>query len=162
MAKIAPLAIALFGYAAFLVGMVATYARLPERVAAHFGANGVANGWMTRDGYFWFMIGIVTLVSLTMLAAFGSIWFLPNSMINIPRRDYWLAPERRAETARALTRFGLLIVGLNSLFFLAIHLLVVSANESQPVRLSNDVWWLLGGFLTVTGALVFKLYRRFS
>jgi uncharacterized membrane protein len=160
--KLTSLAVALFGYAAFLVGMVATYARLPERMASHFGADGVANGWMTRDGYFWFMVGIVTFVSLTMLAAFGSIRFLPNSMINIPRRDYWLAPERRDETARSLMRFGLLMVGFESLFFLAIHLMVVAANEAQPVRLSNDVWWLLVAFLATTGIFLFKLYRRFA
>jgi uncharacterized membrane protein len=162
MAKIVPLAVALFGYAAFLVGIVATYARLPERVASHFGANGVANGWMSRDGYVWFMVGVVTFVSLTMLAAFGSVRLLPSGVVNIPRRDYWLAPERRDETARTLLRYGLLMVGLISLFFLAIHLMIVAANESQPVRLSNDVWWLLVAFLATTGVLTFKLYRRFA
>ena len=162
MAKLVPLAVALFGYAAFLVGIVATYARLPERVASHFGANGVANGWMSRDGYIWFMVGVVTFVSLTMLAAFGSVRLLPNGVVNIPRRDYWLAPERRDETARTLLRYGLLMVGLISLFFLAIHLMIVAANESQPVRLSNDVWWLLVAFLTTTGVLTFKLHRRFA
>ena len=162
MGKLISLAVALFGYAAFLIGMVATYARLPERMASHFGANGVANGWMTRDGYFWFMVGIVTFVSLTMLAAFGSIRFLPNSLINIPRRDYWLASERRDETAGAMMRYGLWMIGLNSLFFLAIHLLVVAANATQPARLSNDVWWLLVAFLAMTGVMLFKLYRRFA
>jgi len=160
--KLVSPAVALLGYAAFLVGMVATYARLPERMASHFGADGVANGWMTRDGYFWFMVGIVTLVSLTMLAAFGSIRFLPNSLINIPRRDYWLAPERRDETAGTMMRYGLWMIGLNSLFFLAIHLLVVAANATQPARLSNDVWWLLVAFLAMTGVILFKLYRRFA
>lgn len=162
MGKLAPLAIAVFGYAAFLVGMAVTYRQLPERMASHFNASGVANDWMSRDGYVWFMVGIVTFVSLTMLAAFGSVRFLPNAVINIPRRDYWLAPERRDETARTLMRFGLLMVGFESLFFLAIHLMVVAANESQPARLSNDVWWLLAAFLATTGALAFKLYRRFA
>jgi hypothetical protein len=108
------------------------------------------------------MVGVVTFVSLTMVAAFGSVRFLPNAMINIPRRDYWLAPERRDETGRTLMRFGLLMVGFESLFFLAIHLLVVAANESQPARLSNNVWWLLAAFLATTGVLAFKLYRRFA
>lgn len=162
MAKLAPLAIALIGYAAFLVGTAATYARLPERMASHFGANGVANGWMSRDGYLWFMVGVVSLVSVTMLAAFGSVRYLPSALVNIPRRYYWLAPERREETARTLMRSGLLMVGLNSLFFLAIHLLVVAANQSQPPKLSNAVWALLAAFLLTTGALTLKLYRRFA
>jgi uncharacterized membrane protein len=161
-AKIVPLAIAVFGYAAFLVGMATTYSRLPERMASHFDASGVANDWMSRDGYVWFMVGVVTFVSLTMLAAFGSIRFLPNAVINIPRRDYWLAPERRDETAGTLMRFGLLMVGFESLFFLAIHLMVVAANESQPARLSNDVWWLLVAFLATTGVIILKLFLRFK
>lgn len=162
MAKLIPLAVALFGYAAFLVGMAATYARLPERIASHFGANGVANGWMSRDGYVWFMVGIVTLVSVTMLAAFGSIRYLPSALVNIPRREYWLAPERRDDTARTLMRSGLLMVGLNSLFFLAIHLLVVAANESQPPRLSNAVWAMLAAFLATTGVITLRLIWRFK
>lgn len=162
MAKLIPLAVALFSYAAFIIGVAATYSRIPERIASHFGANGVANGWMSRDGYVWFMVGIVTLVSATMLAAFGSVRYLPSALVNIPRRDYWLAPERRDETARTLMRSGLLMVGLNSLFFLGIHLLVVAANEAQPPRLSDAVWALLAAFLLTTGALTLKLYRRFA
>ena len=162
MAKLIPLAVALFGYIALIVGVAATYARMPERVASHFGADGVANGWTSRDGYVWFMVGIATLVSLTILAAFGSVRYLPSAHVNIPRRDYWLAPERRAETARTLMRSGLLMVGLNSLFFLAIHLLVVAANQSQAPKLSSAVWALLVAFLAATGVLLFKLYRRFA
>ena len=157
-----PVAIAIFGYAAFVVGMAATYARLPERMASHFDASGVANGWMSRDSYVWFMVGTVTFVSLLMVGTFSLIRYLPNAVINIPRRDYWLAPERRDETARTLARFGLLMAGFEGLFFLAIHLLVVAANKSQPATLSNDVWWLLAAFLATTGVLAFKLYRRFA
>ena len=161
MAKLAPPAVALFGYAAFLVGMAATYARLPARVASHFNANGVANGWMSRDGYVWFMVGVGTLVSLTMLTAFGSVRYLPSALVNIPRRDYWLAPERRDATARTLMRSGLLMVGLTSLFFLAIHLLIVAANQSQPPKFSSAAWAVLAAFLLTTGALTLQLYRRF-
>lgn len=162
MGKLAPLAIALFGYAAFLVGMAATYSRLPERVASHFGANGVANGWMSRDGYAWFMVGVGTLVTVTILAAFGSVRYLPSALVSIPRRDYWLAPERRDATARTLMRSGLLMVGLNAFFFLAVHLLIVAANQTQPPKLSSAVWALLAAFLLTTGALTLKLYRRFA
>lgn len=46
---------------------------------------------------------------------------IPNSMINIPNREYWLAPERRAET--------------------------MSANESVLVWIAACTAWLMvGGF----------------
>ena len=45
--------LALLGVLAYVV---TTSASLPERVASHFGANGVANGYMSRDGYRTFIL----------------------------------------------------------------------------------------------------------
>lgn len=157
-----PLAIALIGYGGFLAGMAATYRRLPEVVASHFNGSGAPNAWTPRDSYVWMMIGIVTFVVVLMAGTFVMVRVLPKGLINLPNRDYWLAPERRAETSRTLGRYGLVMAGLVSLFFLAIHLLVVSANKSQPVMLSSNVWWLLAAFLATTGVMLLALFRRFS
>ena len=36
--------------------VISTTTSLPDRVASHFGAGGHANGYMTREGYRWFML----------------------------------------------------------------------------------------------------------
>lgn len=156
------LAFAVGGYVAFLAMMAATYRQLPLRVASHFGADGVANGWSSRESYVWTLIAIVTVCTLTMMGISAIIRITPTNLVNLPHREYWLAPERREATIAAVQRFGFLMAGLTSLLFLALHLLTVAANESQPAVLSGAAWWLLGAFLAATGAMVFLLYRRFA
>jgi len=71
---------------------------LPLRVATHFGGNGQPDGWMEKSN---------ATIMQCVLQAFMPIFFVgigwvlprfPNSMINVPHREYWLAPERRVES----------------------------------------------------------------
>lgn len=160
--NVLPAAFAVGSYGAFLVVMAATYRQLPARVASHFGADGVANGWSSRESYVWTLIVILSLSALTMAGLAAIVRITPTNLVNLPHREYWLAPERREATIAAFQSFGFILAGLTSLLFLAIHLLTVAANESQPAVLSGAVWWLLGAFLAATGGMVFLLYRRFA
>ena len=49
----------------------ATSGALPDRVATHFGHDGLANGWMSRDGYRAFMLALGTLVPLFVVLMAG-------------------------------------------------------------------------------------------
>ena len=75
---------------------------LPETVASHFDARGKANGWMSRGTQTAWHLGTVFF----MAAMFEGIARLnrriPDEFINIPHRDYWLAPARRADTIAGL------------------------------------------------------------
>jgi hypothetical protein len=75
---------------------------LPNLVASHFGAEGAANGFMPRSFYIGFMlvviIGLPALLVVVTWFALGS----SSARINLPNRDYWLAPERRTETLATL------------------------------------------------------------
>jgi hypothetical protein len=57
---------------------------------------------------------------------------LPPRRINLPNREYWLAPERQADTLVYLrkhgTHFGVILV----LFLCFVHWLVVRANAHNP------------------------------
>jgi serine/threonine-protein kinase len=134
-----------------LAGVVAAIANsaadLPPQVASHFNAAGQPDGWTSRTSYLWSMIAMVCGLSLLMVAIFYGVRFCPPSTINLPNRDYWLAPERRDETFAFVFRAGVWLALLQAALFLGIHLLVVAANKAQPVRLSRNVWGLLGGFL---------------
>jgi uncharacterized membrane protein len=156
------LTFAVGGYGAFLAVLAATYRQLPLRVASHFGVDGVANGWASRESYAWTLIIILTAVTLAIAGSAAIIRITPTNLVNLPHREYWLAPDRREATIGVVQRFGFIMAGLTSLLFLAIHLLTVAANESQPAVLSSAVWWLLGAFLAATGAMVFMLYKRFA
>jgi len=129
--------------------------RLPALVASHFGSSGTPDGFMPRGVYIGFML--VFVMGFPALLVFVTSFALgrPNARINLPNRDYWLAPERRAETVcflRARLRwFGVLLVT----FLCYAHWLVVLANESQPVRLAES--WFIGGLAVFLVAILIWL-----
>ncbi len=140
-----------------LVGLIATAGihaavwrqRLPERVASHFDGAGNADGWMARDQSLLVYVGIVLFMG-GLFAFLGPLLRrFPDSTVNLPDKEYWLAPERREETFNrigdALAWMGVacccLLVGMHELTF--------RANLSTPPRLGNNAWILLMVFLVV-------------
>src|SRR5438105_4325656 len=90
--------------------------RLPQRVATHFGMNGIPNGWMTRNGYVQFTVASSIGVSIFILLVFALIRFFPPRYVNIPHREYWLAPGRRAGTQEFLLVRGAWLACLLAVF----------------------------------------------
>lgn len=114
-----------------------TSASLPEVVASHFAAGGAANGFMPRASFVAFMLALVVLVP-ALLHSLG--WLsarIPVRFVNVPNRNYWLAPERRDATLAALGRFGGWLGYATLGLLCAIHWLVVRANSLQPPRLEQ-------------------------
>lgn len=129
-----------------------TSMRLPSMVASHFADSGAANGFMPRGVYAWFMLALVVGLPAFMV---GLTWVSianPKARINVPNKDYWLAPERRAETIEFL-RTGILWFGFMLVAFLCyVHWLVVLANRVQPAQLANT--WFIGGLVAFLAALL--------
>ena len=155
------LAIAL---ACVVVGLVVTSSQLPQNVASHFNGAGVSDGWMSRESYLWTMGGAAVGLSVFLVGIFYCIRYFPTSTVNLPDRDYWLAAERRDDTLAFLFRAGVWLAVFEAVFMFGIHLLIVSANQSQPAQLSSSIWLLAGAFLLVTftwcGFLVLRFRRR--
>lgn len=135
---------------------------LPDLVASHFGSSGTANGFMPRAIYIFFMLAFV--IGLPVLLVFATSFAIghPSARINLPNRDYWLAPERRDETILVL-RAGIMWFGTLLVAFLCYaHWLVVLANESQPAHLDES--WFVGGlavFVVATLVWLTVLLGRF-
>jgi uncharacterized membrane protein len=114
-----------------------TSASLPEAVASHFGAGGAANGFMPRASFVAFTLALVVVVP-ALLHSLG--WLsarIPVRFVNLPNRNYWLAPERRDATLAALGRFGGWLGYATLGLLCAVHWLVVRANAQQPPRLEQ-------------------------
>ena len=124
------------GYLAFSAG------QLPDRVATHFDGSGQPNGWMSRSTHLLFTLVLGLGIPLFVVAVLFVVRFLPDSIINIPRRDYWLAAERRAETVAWLFRHSLWFACISVSFITGVHYLIVRANARPPAQLSTP--WLLG------------------
>jgi len=146
-----------------ITGIALTADWLPARVASHFGPGGYANGFMTREFYLAFTIGMVLLPPVLVgLAIALALRYFPQ-LVNLPNRDYWLAPERRADTEAYLTGHTAWLAALLALFALGIHLLVVRANRSVPPQLETGPFVaLLLAFAIVMVVWVGALARRFK
>jgi len=135
--RLAPvLAFALL-YTIFAIFVVRSSRSLPARPAVHFDAAGVANDWISRPIYV-FLTCLLPLLEVTVFWLASRCANRFPSLLNIPRRDYWLAPERRAHTAALLLRWLLWLGCGLTVFSGGLHALVWRANQASPPHLSAD------------------------
>src|SRR5262245_3281123 len=116
---------------AVIVQALVYYPQLPERMASHFNASGTPDAYTPRNGFFVLQAFVVAVVVVAFALVPAGIQRLPARLINLPNKDYWLAPERRKETmagiAAALTWFGCAVLG----FILVVTWLVIRFNLGQ-------------------------------
>ena len=142
--------------------IIATTSQLPAQVASHFGAGGAANGAMTRSGYLLFMLAFAVGVPLLVVLSMAVLPRLFGNAINIPNRDYWLAPARREATLRYITAHACWLGSLLTVFIGAIHLLLLEANATHPPHLPGAPFWtVLALFLVAMAFWSITLMLRF-
>lgn len=132
------------------IALTANY--LPPVVASHFVAGGGANGFMPHGAYLVLMLALAVGLPLLILVLTAITNRLPARYMNLPNRDYWLAPEREAETRDYLAGRGAYFAKVGALFIGYIHLLVVIANAATPPHFPES--WLFGGGVVFVIALV--------
>lgn len=152
-------AVLLAGGAGFVL---TTSASLPAQVASHFDGNGYANGWMTREGYRWFMLLFVCGLPLLIVWVIGALPRRFPHLTNLPHRAHWLAHGERERTLAYLSRHALVLGCILVVFGLSIHWLVVMANRQVPPRLEHAPFFaMLAAFLIALAIWGVMLYLRF-
>ena len=156
-----PYAILALAWVAFAAYVWWSCGQLPARVATHFGANGTPNGWMTQAGYLRFTLIFGTAVPAFVLGTFTLIRFLNGWGLNIPNKDYWLAPERREETMDFVQRRGVGMTALMLFFLASVHYSILAANAQPHANLPPIFFILIGVFLVATLVWSATLIRHF-
>jgi len=139
------------------------YAQLPDVVASHFNARGVANGWQPKSLFFEFFAGAVAIAAFLAFGVPAIFSKIPTAMINLPHREYWLAPERREETLAFLN-------GYLAWFGCAVLLVVTTAvnyaigQNLHPGKPAGAYFLLcvLAGFLIFAISSSIRILTRFS
>ncbi|MGB8170184.1 MAG: DUF1648 domain-containing protein [Chthoniobacteraceae bacterium] len=159
--RIGPLFLA-FLLAAFVAFVAYSSKELPDRVATHFDLHGKANGWMTRAQHLKFTIGVGVGTPLFILGVFALVAKMKGWGLNIPNKDYWLAPEQQEQTYAFLQRHGMWLACLMVVFHAGMFESVVLANSQAPAFLSPaHVAWLTGGFIALLVVWIAMLFLRF-
>jgi uncharacterized membrane protein len=116
----------------FLGELVYYYPALPAQVALHFDAAGRPDRWGSKQELLGWTLGGLALIVAALSPAVWLVAVLPPSLINMPHRDYWLAPERAAETRRTLIdRMGWFVCA-TLLLMIAVFRIALRANLRQP------------------------------
>lgn len=144
--------------------MLATAGALPDTVASHFDSNGVPNRFMSNQSYLMLLLALVVLLPL--FVAWLGRWLqqLPDELINLPHKQYWLAPERREQTLNYLTNWLQWSACGLVLFFCYLHWLVLDSQQQNQLQLDTQLMVVgLGCFLGAMSlavlALLYKFYR---
>lgn len=142
--------------------ILATVERLPSVVASHFGPGSGPNGWIVRSDYLvWMLILAVVAPCLIVLLIAGLPRVAPR-LINLPHRDYWLAPQRRSDTLASLLAFGCWQGALLTVAAAGLHLTLIEANAVTPPHLSlGSLVTLSVLFIAAMLAWTAALYARF-
>jgi len=151
-------------YVLFFAYVLSSSGDLPANVASHFDIAGRPNGWMSRGSCVGFTLGLGILMPAFIVGMMAGAGRIPVSFINLPHRDYWLAPVRRQAALAILLRYSLWFACMNVLFVTGLQWLIVQANlPNQPPHLNGiGISLVTGGFLAGTAIWVALLLRHFS
>lgn len=149
-------------YTAFVLSLIWSASILPLRVATHFNLAGQPDGWLSRSEHLACMFAFGSGFPAFLIGICWSIRFLPAGLINIPHREFWLAPARRAESNAFVFRHSIVLANLALGFVIGLHWIVVWSNQRQPAQLPL-LWGCLvsGLFLVAVGGWILILGRRF-
>ena len=137
------------------------HSKLPDPVPSHFDAAGHVNGEMSLFDLYLLMIilHVVMLVLFPVLGAFLKL--IPNSFINVPNKDYWLAPERRDSTLLFNSTYLVAIGWQTSWLLIFIFHLTCMVAVNNRATIMPDFNFAITGYLIVVFGGVIYLYYKF-
>jgi uncharacterized membrane protein len=138
-------------------------AHLPRMIATHFGKDGMANGWQTKGASFYTEAVLVLVAASITFGLPRLLEMLPVPLWNLPNKEYWFAPERRANTVAYFRAqfawFGCALLA----FLLVVYELVFRANLVFPHQLNTTAFLAaLFTFLAFVLLWTIRLIMHFS
>lgn len=144
------------------VELVWLYPQLPERVVTRFGLDGVGGRTAARSTFLTGQIVLLALMGLGFPVLRWLVTILPVSLINVPHREYWLAPTRIDYTRAAIGDLLLLLGVLNLALVVVTTFLILRANLTPEPRLGPAMWIALALYLIATAAAVIPSVLQFK
>jgi uncharacterized membrane protein len=133
----------------------------PSRVPSHFDAAGRPNAWSSRDEFFYVQVGVTLAVAAVFIGIPRLLKSAPASLINLPNKSYWLAPERREETIEQLTSYFDVFACATVLLLIVVFELTSLASRGGGLA-TNYFLPVLGSYLVFTAGWSVALIRTFA
>ncbi|OHB44366.1 MAG: hypothetical protein A2178_01915 [Planctomycetes bacterium GWC2_49_10] len=148
----------------FLTQMLFYYPRLPDRMATHFGASGVADAWQSKTFFVLFesIMLIFVMVSVVLVPAI-CLKYLPDELVRLPNKEYWFAAERRDATRKKIHGMMLPFAIVVLIFFICGSQLVINANLDGSGKIDNcSMYMLLVALLIFVVLWIYRLCRMWA
>lgn len=139
--------------AAYAASIAVAAVLLPERVPLHFAGSGEPDRWGSRaEAVLTFsLIGAGLALLLGGAAALMERLPLRSGLVNLPRKDWWLAtPEREAEARRRLRADLYGIAAVTMVFLVGVLGVTVAAARSDDPSLGWPFMVAVGLFVAAT------------
>jgi len=150
------------GYVMFAVYVSVATASLPDRLATHFTADGVANGWSSRASFRTFALLFGLGFPLFIVPLMWAVRFFPGGL-NLPNRDRWIAPDQRAATYEYLLAHAWRLACIQLGLVAMLNTLLIQANRQQQPFLQPGITLVVTLiFLVAVVVWIVALILRFS
>lgn len=141
----------------------AYYAQMPDVVASHFNGRGVPNGWQTKPAFFGLFAAVSILIAMIGFGIPRIIASVPPRLINLPNKQYWLAPEHLAETMAFLNAYFAWFGCAVFLIMILTFDYAIQSNLHPDHRPDvSRMWYILAGFLTFLVVWIIRMFTRFG
>jgi hypothetical protein len=137
--------------------------RIPEILGAHFAWGGFVTGWQTKAAFFSTDLAMIVLATVVAFGIPRIIAAVPVSRINLPHKEYWLAPERRENTLAYIRVWSAWLGCCLLAFLLFVMELAFRANLHTPPQFNNAAFVpALLAFVALDTMLVLRLILHFA
>ncbi len=133
----------------------------PDRVPSHFDAAGRPNAWSSRDEFFVLQVGVTLGIAALLIGIPWLMKFAPASLINLPNKSYWFAPERREETMDRLVSYFDVFASATVLLLLVVFELTSLASRGGGLS-TNYFLPVLVSYLVFSAGWTVALIRTFA
>ncbi len=139
------------------------YPLVPNTVASHFSASGAANSWMSKPLFFAFYAAAVCVAFIVEFFVPRSLAKTPTSRMNLPNKEYWLAPNRRDKTIGYLQKhFAWYGCAFLALEVCAMEMAIRANMTAEPALPLGQALTLVGAFLAFNVIWMVQMFRHFS
>jgi uncharacterized membrane protein len=138
------------------------YPKLPDTVVSQVNAAESPTSYMSKTSFF--VLNMVMALVVVLVFGVMSLFLdrIPVALWNLPRRKYWLAPERRADTMDFVSK-QLLVCGIATMIFVIyIFQAMIDYNLSEgTTKTLPGGKYVLGGYLAFIAIWIVVFMKRF-
>ncbi len=145
-----------------VIDLVLELGHLPEQVVTRFDFEGQPGDVSSRAALSWGHAIAMAAVLLIMGGLPAMLPRLPLALLNVPHKDYWFAPERRARSWAFVQAWLAWFGAWTQCFMLAIFHGIHRFNRSGDPEATLNSWIPMAVFFAGMGVGLFLLFARFG